>query len=475
MINVNTQKQVMPLATLAASKGYALGAGSGTPLDQLNNALLSGWIRCVSDDEKAAIERINDSYAELKPESCTRHTELMDAFIKDIAAATQNHIAYARTVVSPAVTAFMEAIVAKMGEKEDVASRYKVSTRTLPLPMQNFAFRDSLQDYDGGVYAAPESYLHLQPLQTAEIIELLQTGSKEVDKALELWLVSIGESQLQHVWTSLFTGEGADRDFISMLEDEKYGVDNAIIVYLLARRLFDNIPENAGMGLVQYQTICSQYRDAAVQRMLQAYEHDDNLQQGQIFMIRTSADKREVILFEPVYRQFLQDGGSVEVVLGALAQGTMLYTLEQAKEKQLECLQAWDSYVSYTNVAAANKRFNEFREVVTAAYNEAFAQASQEEKEVVLTMPGYDEKIQQLLEQEVSMLRSGDMDNLADLATRIICRVRFYYNDAELILTGINRVMAQNSKMDIREAALIAATEYVGDYVADQIQVLEFL
>jgi hypothetical protein len=55
------------------------------------------------------------------------------------------------------------------------------------------------------------------------------------------------------------------------------------------------------------------------------------------------------------------------------------------------------------------------------------------------------------------------------LALHIICQCRFYYTEAEFILSEIEEIGKQNPGIDVREAALIATINYLVDYLCDQI------
>lgn len=209
--------------------------------------------------------------------------------------------------------------------------------------------------------------------------------------------------------------------------------------------------------------------------MLDMYSLDDSRQQGNILLLQNNSYTNVVTVYGPVYKEYLAQGGSVEAILGAITNGTRIYTLEQALEAKEEALKAWDRYVNYTRIDTANRRFLQFKDVLRTAYNDAFMKASDEEKEVIASMPGYADTVKDLLNEQIGNIRSGDMNDLADTCTKIICRVRFYYNDAELILTGINKALQAKPDMDPREAALLSAVEYVANYVADQIQVVEIL
>lgn len=53
----------------------------------------------------------------------------------------------------------------------------------------------------------------------------------------------------------------------------------------------------------------------------------------------------------------------------------------------------------------------------------------------------------------------------------IITRSRFYFTDAEMVLSYMEQAAAINPSIQPSEAALLAVIEYVADYLADQMTV----
>ena len=94
---------------------------------------------------------------------------------------------------------------------------------------------------------------------------------------------------------------------------------------------------------------------------------------------------------------------------------------------------------------------------------------SEEEMEYINFDTNFLDKAQTIFNREVDNIRMFDMEDIYGIATKLICKSRFFYTDAESILTDINEAKKINPNIrDVREASLIATIHYVVDYIADQ-------
>ena len=101
------------------------------------------------------------------------------------------------------------------------------------------------------------------------------------------------------------------------------------------------------------------------------------------------------------------------------------------------------------------------------------AGVTKEEETFAQTTPNYIAAVNANFESELANIRSGDLDNIYMLAMKLVCRSRFYYTDAEIILCDIEEARRVNPNIDVREAALIATANYVFDFIADQMVAAE--
>jgi hypothetical protein len=93
-----------------------------------------------------------------------------------------------------------------------------------------------------------------------------------------------------------------------------------------------------------------------------------------------------------------------------------------------------------------------------------------EERASVQRDSQYQIKANRYAEEVVNNLLVKDIEDVYGVALKMVCRGRFFYTDAEKILSRIEEIQCITKGIDVREAALLSVCEYFFDYVADQIE-----
>ena len=484
MIDKNSALYSIPLATLAANKGLVISPVQGTPLAELvkiNNDLLNASCSVHSleaTDNDLLNDFVNNVSECTVSETENSHDNLMDAYIADISKAVSSHIGFAKNVVRPVIMEMVEEVQKSLGETILPSSLFKIEMSELPKPMQNAGFETSISKFSEKPFIAPVSQFYLDEISPQGILELMQTGSKEYDDCIKEWFVNKGDLFFMDIWNNLF------RDFKEGKPSQAFNfttaltvsvtneiVDTALAIHLISRKLYDEVPDNTKLTLSQFRDLAAQYREASGIKLNQEYIRYANILKNKTLVATIDQDGKGCRVNGAVYRDWLKSGGSNEVLLGMLVGKQSLFTQSLINENKEQFLKDWNSFVLFSNTSEKNKSFNRFKDVLTLSFSKILCEMSDVEKESIAGMTAYTQKVNEIFNSELLKLKTSDVNDVFTVCLSLICKARFYYTDAEKILTGINDAVKANPSIDIREAALLSSIEYIVDYISDQLSI----
>lgn len=484
MISEQTASGVMPLALILASKNLGVTAVGGTPVAELvSHSSMASMGTVISADESTPEGALAAHAAMLGHATSSAdgiqssHDQSLDAMVATVSEVVRKHISTAKNQVRPAVLEFAENVQKAMGEPRLPSSDFQIDIVELPAPMRNSGFEESISKFKGKPVLSPDRELNLGEKTLEEILQLMLTGSKEYDACVAEWFGSLQPGFFLNIWNNLFRDFKESQPFVvckfeDLVNSQIDGTDAALAIYLLARKLFDEVPANTGMDLNQYQQTVAEYRESSGAALARSYDNYNASLTNDVIVFGIGAMRKVARVNGPVYRQWLENGGSNEVLLGMLVTDDAAYHSTALNEKKDRYLAAWASYEAYSRTAFKNNTFNKFREVCSIYFAQSLQGIGEDEKALIASNGGLIEKIQELFNQTLNGLGSEEISDVHECALKLICRSRFFYTDAEKILRGINEAAKANPDGDVRQHALIATIEYVGDYVASQVQLV---
>lgn len=481
MLNKDSISQSIALAALVASKGMTVSAVDNTPLMQLVKITTDlNSSQCFPNDqtlETVSAQMLSLATATLGGEQPSGHDLEMDGYITDIAKAVQKHLSFSKNVVKPVIMNVVTAVEQMMSQPTLASSEFKIIIDDLPKPMFNAGFEASINKYEGKPYIKPESEFRLEQLAPQEILELMHSGSKEFDSLVDEWFALRDDLFFTDLWGNLFMDFKVSKpSIVYNMTDVFVGHhdadDHALAVYLLSRKLYEQVNGTSGLNLTQYKDLMAQYRDASGATLYQIFSKYQSIVKNKMLVKSYNVNGKEITVHGIIYRGWIKDNSN-EVLLGILASedNTRLFSLDNIDSKKDKLLQQWNSYSSFYNTASKNKAFNKYIQSLEIAFFDELAHKFEEESEILLTTGDYEGKVRKLFKEELAKITNHDLTDVFYTCTKLVCRSRFFYTDAEKILLGINEAVKANPNVDIKEAALMSTIEYVCDYVADQMRV----
>ncbi len=461
------------LAYILDPKDLSIQAKPGTPLSVLVSAAQSMEVQRSLDNTCTP-----DSFAEEL--GWNNDNELLceqaDAMILAVSAATKRHLAFAKNVASPVVTEMVERTLKEMDGMNNDAISFEVTTRNIPLPLRNDALVSTIQRESTGSGLLPDADVKIPMLEESAIMDLLTSGSSTFDNDVKTWVTKIGMDFVLSVWGSVFSDQSGKTSetsyaFAQLINNDKTGIDAALLIFLFSQSLETNIPEGVVMPLARYNELLNQYRVAAIETMKRGLEQDASRNLSGQVVVSVNQVTKQIEVYEPTYTKWLEAGGVQEALAGMAISGQSLYNAASIDERKEDFIKAWDQYTSMQKSLFEVNSFNNFKSALVSSFKNLLVNPFEEEKEWFANSSEVD-KVTELFLQEMKTITPDDLNDVNGAVLRLLGKSRFYYTDSCKILQSMKRASEKNPGIDAREAALIATIEYVSDYVADQMQLV---
>lgn len=412
----------------------------------------------------------------------SQHDIYSDEVIDQISKAVLNHINFAKNIVKPLVVDYAEGVMQYLQNFQypSACDQFNVIVADLPELLEDEAFIDSLKKYTGKTILKPETMPSLARKAPEELLTLMLTGDREADQAITSWYTRLGNDFFMNLWENLFRADQPERAILSYVGyDDILGydvferADYALAIYLLANKLFDVVDEGVeGVNLNAYRNIMAETRDFGAAILTNIIARVDGFEKTKLLVVASDATKQQIKVYGKVYRNWLASGGCVETILGLIVSGRAVTTQVAVDEIRPYLLETWKTHSAFFTAAESNKRFDYFKDALVVKFKEIMQSLTAEEREFTDSTTDYMIAVDRRFIEELAKLRSADMEDVYSVALKLVCRARFYYTDAESILTDIVEIAKINPNVDVREAALVATINYVADYVAAQMTVV---
>lgn len=464
----------LPLAERFDNLGIIVRPVGGTPLDVLvNNCAIHQFE--VSPTTGAYLTSAEISELTARPSPVTGYSahELdMKELKTAVADAVRNHLKFARTVVAPDVLQFVEAIAPAV---QEIARNPLHDVEIVQNNSYAFLYEPELKESierasDIPVDDVPMNFKH-GPRTDAEVLEIMTTGSASLDQAVTLFVSKLPEGALAHIWATMFTqipqSDGdSSKTFQQLLNQQSYNGARSLVTYLVARKLWNNPPEDSNATAKAYEDLMVEYRNQSALALLrERYRQDVAAKAG---LLVESIREGKVFVNSNVYREWIRNGGTNEVLLGLTLSNNPAQRVEVINEQAEAYKLAWKNHVALSQSVIRNRRFERTKDLLDVEFKHYLTNLTPEELPVqdrALVLRRFEHALGKV------KLEECDPENLYTLVLHLLCKARYHETDAFFILNTVQRVSRDNPGMDVREAASIATIEYIARWVGSQMRV----
>lgn len=410
------------------------------------------------------------------------HSEKMEELATSIAAAVRNHLAFARTTVSPLVGELSESYGRFAKEfKIDPAARMKVVAVDLPAPCQDSEILDMVKDFKLKPQGAPSQGLYfLEPRSPAEIRELASKAYSS--PSITAWLAGLSDAFLTEAYMVIF-GQAKPKNMVTF-QSLKMGRDGAsacLLTALIASAVFDNPPADTSVGLSEYNTALSKLRNQACLRL--SYLVDEHVAKAEMGYLILSFDREAVYVVGDVYRKWREQSGTDQLIIASILMKEPLKTVTNIEEARARLESKYATYLAVTRSAMEANRAVMLRNILR---DEALKLVCRNAKAIYANCTdtklwgdefidprlGEYEKFKMMLDDYCAKASIDRLDNIWQVSLDVVCDCVFNFADsAGLILRGIESYSAKNPNLPVAEAAALSAADYVLRYFCDQLQI----
>lgn len=313
-----------------------------------------------------------------------------------------------------------------------------------------------------------------------ELKELIKTGSERFDAEVADYLdkasAELGYDLLVDVYQTVFSFDNNKGivfldDYINPFNGNR---EAALVTLLLANRLLVEIPDDVQMALEFYRAYVTgivEQSGRAVMRVIQILESD--IKNKSLIITYPNAElgnpfvESIISVNGKVYKNWLEEGGSPEVLFGAAVSDKNRDYNGLLSDKE-NYIKTWERE---KRIIDSKVRF-ELKNVKTTALRKAFYDSISSLPEDQKRMTNVD--MVNLSNDIIDNALDADFDNVYLMCKKLICRSVFPETDYEKLLTAIDAAADAHKGIDPREAALLATIEYVADWVSSQIQCVKY-
>lgn len=342
---------------------------------------------------------------------------------------------------------------------------------TQPGPLSEPSLVSSIQLNRDAIFTREELLSGMPELDDNQIRTFMMTGAASVDAAIAEHFAKMPEGWLAARWKEIFCRRITDAVPAAGLDafiTGRENVNTALMVFLVTRRIWNAPLDGVNMSAAAYEDAMVRYRTQSGLRLCYELECLDRDSQAGILVIGSETAPGgavKLVVNASVYRDFLKQGGTNEVLLGNQLQPQKEVRLDKLLEKK-ELLEAtWARHYAYNKAYYDQKRLLQMREALLCEWEYLAAEYTPED------FPVQERASSRAMIQKIShTLQPKDFDNLSSLSLRLTCEARFYKTDAFEILSGMQRARDNNPGLSPQEAANVSVTEYVCRWIGKNME-----
>lgn len=486
MITNRTKKQAAAAtaALLARKPNISLEAIGGSPLDLLMDA--SPVVRQQGISIEQVLDETQQSSMVANLGEGSEHDMVMEESATDIVAALNSSINFARKVLAPAASKVDSAVREAIGNF--APARYHVDAYHIHDIVFSEALASSVDRFENSPIDAVQR-IALPDLEEGSLVGMMATGQGGWDTLVSQWLATKPEGWLREVYGRLFgvnvgtnliadheqaINAGIDGKFQILV---KIGTEDTLLAgYLLASALL-NAPQSTEATGGEYRAIMSTWVQQ-LGRAVGVFQRYVSRQIATKLMVLhwpapgiawvKSPDDARITVLGKTYNAWLSDGGSPEMLIGALFAGdsTLPITATDFSARKEVYANAYQRYEQILAREVAERSGTMIGNAFAAALILALGDATDDQ------LPQGVERgaLARNIGERLQAIRQWPETDIYRTARELLATVVFHKPTSLHWLETIDALMEANTDLSAKEAAYIAVRDYVTKYVSHQIR-----
>lgn len=454
MISTSTIESVSNIARSLTDKGTLLDTVKGTALGDLVQAIVPPKIKIT--DDYSADKLIHEMSAVKNLNGDPIYDSILNDKVDLCVTAILNSIDVARNTINPMIIEFDKRASTAVENHARMSTDFNIVPIGYPTIFSNPALDELTAKYDESGFVEVSWQENAWPiLDTNEIRNAISSKVTRLQKDID----NIHDHLTDYVVVAIY-------DFLFRNRPLNVSIELAvseyipIVGFLLASNWLDNCPdgvklskEDLDKSLTDLKVTCA-YK---IQSIL--HDYGRKLSQG-TFILKVDNHGRTVSVRSDIYAKWLENGGTPELLIGAILSGDRPpFNMDETLKKRY--LTEYNQDRKLRDVAVNDK----IGAVITKTAKD-YIMASIEESPV-----SYKGTIKNKLQEHLKShpYRKGMCQN--KWIRMVICKTMFSSTNALQILETIDSVKTTNDSMTTREAATMATIELLADWLVDSMVV----
>lgn len=428
----------------------------------------------ASDTVECFIDRVSD--VTVMRGGSSEHDSVIATLVDELAPLVQSHIRVAREIgqlaseLSENVRRYAESV-----PSTDASGEFNIIKDETPsifeepsiIALMDKASSAPIRDINYNFCSGPRDF--------DTLFGYLITGNTKLDEQVKEMIAGFESGWLEDIWYGFFaTNLGISSKYRIALNSLPAGERLSVgyVCYCFTNKLLSDIPKDAVGSLSQFESGLADFREQLLIDMRGGLSDYQSQLTNKIIVIGYRSHLRTVIVNGPVYRDWLESGGSPELVLGSLLSANPVYTAAEFGEKSSDFLRQWNSFCALHNSESDLRRSVFLRSIYLTCFTEALGKIAPFEESFRKAQPAFAEQAISKVETYLTGTGINDLIKTLDVSLELMAGIRFDYTPAKMILKDIDGVIKSTPDVNIREAALVAASNYLSHYLAGQIGIM---
>lgn len=476
MLTLESLNSTKDLVAILADKGVTLQPKAGSPIAEAMAAtkIWGNAIECLGEIDALPATLYQNNETQIVNGEVQEHLHdvYMESATSALGTALAGHVAFATTVVIPAVHELHNKIKETMNIDERCGVRsYSIEMVTGSPLFDVPAITSKLEEFANLRPAENQPLVLDYPsLTDDELLALLKIGAEAYDTAIDQFVANEGIELVRDVWNTVFSNQNSQfRTYDDYRADRVKGQSRNFATYLFATRLLiggENMPMGTGVnGLsgAKYTLALKNLQEVSGGALYIAMESRNN--QTKIGKLIEKIDNQTVYVNKAVYDRFMDEGGDVETILGAAVSGDKKTYLEDIVANTEKYKQAWAYQVTLAKQNAESGMLLSVRRAISD-YLRQYVKTSDDE-----VVRANVRTILDNVDDFCSHVYNPELKDVDILAMKAVCLTLFNHTDAIEILRGVNEAMVMNEDISKEDALNLAVLNYVACWFADQIDI----
>lgn len=483
MIKESSVSAASTLVDKLTSNNLTLNAIPGTPLAELVNQSLSfldkGDIvaEAVSGFTSAATIASVSSTKDARGE--VNHDQIMSTYVEAAIGTIRNNLKLARTVVNPMIKSVYDYTHQKIQEANiRLANPIDITVDSLEPIWSTVALTALVEKFNGVAVDDIKIQRFLPPASVEEIRGYLKIGSAVFDKDTEAHFANQSPEFLYNIYNDFFAKRVdalGDVYLVRQLVDyinPTASRDAVLSVFLIASHLKENIPDGVDIGLDEYRLYMATVIEQSARVINRILERRASQIKSNVLVLEYPIalpgylypGEGQIRVNGAIYDNWLESGGSPEVLFGAYVTGQLRNSLsaQSLLDNAPKFTEEWNRYHSLQVSKQKSLTIATIIEAISYSVAKIIKDLA-DDYVVVESRATYQDRLRVL----VSDLQDTDVEEKALYGTirKIVCKSIFAHTFAETILSEMDKIGEENPSLTVRESGAVAVIRVVSEWV----------